>query len=293
MNHYFFKFGKANDFFKESNNIQNDSLAPLSLSIFFNKYKSWTVEDYYVDKRAVNRGEDSGQISTFFDAANNRDTVFWLFFEDFIYALIPQSEVYNGTITEAMDKAEYGQPKAVNVTIFKKIDKKGLPEAFASINSYQKYNRRTIVKLEKEEEEIAEWVYTHSDSICKMLIIKDRRFFYLSPLQFETLIFLIFHHNNIFCTTYRGGTLEGVDFKLRTQKEVSIEGMQLNDNIYVQVKKDNCPHLPLKNGIILVHLGKSFPDKHIYGLDWIEFCLRKLPGVENWLIVSLDFFSVV
>jgi hypothetical protein len=195
-----------------------------------------------------------------------------------------------------MTTDDYTHPKAVDSTIVKRISKDELPEAFASINSYQKYNRKTIVKLECEEAEIAEWVFTHSGGNCKMHIAKNRRIFFLSTLQFETLIFLIFHHHQIFCSTYRGGTLEGVDFKVRVHKEVSIEGMHLNGIADVQVKKCDCllkhQDLRLKNGVILVHLGKSLPERHIYGRNWIESCLILLPPVENWLNESLGFFKL-
>lgn len=156
-NHNFFKHGPANAFFKESiKGIQNG--APLSLSIFFNKHGDWIVKNYDIDKSAINNGKAKLQIKTFFEAAKDQNTVFWLF-DDLIYALIPQLVVNNGTITNAIKEAKYGQPKTVNVTVFSKFEKKSLPEAFASINSYQKYNRKTIVKLEEPEKEIAEWVW--------------------------------------------------------------------------------------------------------------------------------------
>lgn len=285
--HYFFKHGPTNAFFKESiKGIQNG--APLPLSIFFNKHGDWTFENHDMDKSAINNGKAKLQIKTFFEAAKDKNTVFWLF-DDLLYALIPQSKVYNGTITNAIKDSKYGQPKTINVTVFDKFEKKYLPEAFASINSYQKYNRKTIVKLEKPEKEIAEWVYNHGSN-CKMLIPKEKRFDYLSPLQCETLIFLIFHHNKIFCTTYRGGTREGVDFN-GAPEGVLIEGMHLNGSAMVQVKKCDCRDKH-QDGIVLVHLGDSVTGKPIYGKDWIERCLKKLPDVEIWLNKSLDFFKI-
>lgn len=291
MNHYYFKFGKANYFLKQCIHANGGLLSQnseLPLSIYFG---NWTVDDYR-SGRTVNHGKDRDQIDAFFHVADHRqDSVFWLF-DDLIYSLIPQSDAYDGN----MITADYPHPKTINSTVAKIFEKSQLPQAFASINTFRKYNQKTIVKLQNEEAEIAEWVFNNADINVKMCISRDRRLFFLSPLQFETLTFLIFHHHGIFCTTYRGGTLKDVDLNIRARNLCTICGMQVLGDGAVQVKKSNFladqPHLQLPNGIYLAHLGESFPERRIFGKDWFEACVAQLPSVENWLMESLDFFEI-
>ncbi|MGA2624234.1 MAG: hypothetical protein ABSF91_10305 [Bacteroidota bacterium] len=291
MNHYYFKFGGANRFLKQCINERNAALSKkdsLPLAIYFG---DWKVEDY-LKGRTVNDGKDRDQIDPFFHAAqtDRANSVFWLF-DDLIYALVPQTAVYNG----GMKDAEFPCPKAVDSTVVKIFEKAQLPEAFASINSFQKYNRKTIVKLENEEAEVAEWLFTESGHKAKMHITKERRLFFLSPLQFETLVFLIFHHHRIFCSTYRGGTLKDVDLNIRGRNQVSVAGVCFHDNAAIQVKKcdylSGRPRLRLANGVSLVHLGDSFPERRVYGKAWVEASLTPLSAVDNWLNESLDFFE--
>ena len=294
MRHFFFKFGESNCFFdkclknseKESFEI-NDTLP---LSIYFGK---WTVEDYEAGK-TINGGKDKDQIDRFFNAAMRKpsESVFWIF-DKRVFALKPYSEVYNGTMT----RHDYSNPKSVDSRVVKIFPKEKLPEAFASINSYQKYNRKTIVELENKEVEIAEWILSNRYSHGKMPIRRDNMLHYLSPLQFETLIFLIFHHHSVFCTTYRGGTLEGVDFRIQSTKMVDIHGLKFNGQAVIQVKKRNYiqshPQLKLDKDFILVHLGDSEPEKNILGTDWIQTCVTELPAVDRWLNQSLAFFHMI
>jgi hypothetical protein len=292
MNHYYFKFGEANCFIKQCIQDNGGVLPPQSqvpLSIYFG---NWAVEDYRAGC-TVNEGKDRDQIDAFFHVADHRnESVLWLF-DDLVYSLIPQSDVYNGG---GMTNADYTHPKAINSTVVQTFKKSQLPQAFASINSFQKYNRKTIVKLQNEEAEIAEWLFSQPHRNAKMSIRRERRLFFLSPLQFETLIFLIFHHHEIFCSTYRGGTLKDVDLNIRARNVTTIRDMQVLGDAAVQVKKSNVligqPNLQLSNDIYLVHLGYSFPKRNIFGKDWVENCVAQLPAVENWLNQSLDFFEI-
>lgn len=104
---------------------------------------------------------------------------------------------------------------------------------------------------------------------------------YLSPIEFETLIFLIFNNQKwSFCSSFRGGTLPGFDFRVKIYKKV----YGLSKGIYlVQVKKKSESDITLKPKTILVHIGKTDEPKRIFGSDWISDRVSERPDISAWL----------
>jgi hypothetical protein len=313
--HYYFKFGEGNtlfkDYLKKYDEESSKTGFQFPLSIFFNRYKDknkkdenpqwdWTVENFYNDKNKLfaNRHQnDIKQIEDFFECGkyeNIANTVFWIFDEIKVYALQPISKICNGKSDEILKKyrpkIEDGETaKTILCKLVKQFSKDKLPESFATINANQAYNRKTIVPFKEKEQEIANFLFNRRGNE-KMEIKESKILNYLSPIQFETLIFLIFHHNKIFCSTYRGGTLKEVDLKITVDENSTLEYFKEYDDQYIQIKMGNYSK---KINYILIHLGQNDYEKKKFGKDWITEQIEKLPEVKNWLIKSLDFYKII
>ena len=165
------------------------------------------------------------QVDLFFGIKENQeiDNYFWIFLPDFIYAikLIKPFNVldFAEIIPDYLSNNEGSIPKFYNGFLKKRLrfDKKDLPESFSNINANQKFNRKTIVEFDGKEKIMANHLIFNSGG---MTISEKERLSHLSPVQFETLIFLIFVQNNIYCSTYRGGTKEKYDLLIDNKKEV-------------------------------------------------------------------------
>ena len=185
----------------------------------------------------------------------------------------------NGSVYDGPDYLldENGSfPKSMDAKLIKSYKKYSLPEVFANINSNQKYNRLTIAELKGPERLIA-------DSLINKNVINishENYFEFLSPIEFETLIFLIFNWDNSFCSSFRGGTLK--DFDLRVSLHKDIFGLN-EGNYWLQVKKYVSNDLiPLKS-TILVHLGKTDITNGILGLDWLTSIINNRKKILEWL----------
>lgn len=308
--HYYFKFGEKNQIWSEYIKQQNKEIP---LSIFFDKWKSkskeekqfpWKVDDYYnsesefkktFDERHHN---DTKQINMFFECGKKQvnNTIFWIFDEIKVYALQPTSEIRDSQkdgILEKYKPEDGDSAKTIPCKIYKEFLKEELPESFATVNSNQKYNRKTIERFDDREQNLANFLLNEQKG-DKMKIKTEDMFDYLSPIQFETLIFLIFHHNDIFCATYRGGTLKDIDLKIEIDENSNLKSFQNIGNQLIQIKMQDYRKFKAKEkNEYLIHLGKSVNDKNILGKDWIKTEVKKLLQVEIWLKKSLTFYEII
>jgi len=124
----------------------------------------------------------------------------------------------------------------------------------------------------------------------KININKGTYFEYLSPIELETLVFLIFNHGDSFCSSFRGGTSKGSEFKI-----------SLSDNLYKLEKGDHLIQVKKKReefqneaieeqkkqypGRILIYLGKTDQKYGIFGLDWLTQIIssRERNDILTWL----------
>ena len=263
--HYFLKLGARNflfDFF-----LINKIASHLIIG-----HGDWKV-DSYNDNEDYLSGENGKsvrrvkqQIKDFFEHKKDREnSYFWIFHEERIYALKAVSEIF--------DLCNYHDPEFKNScnpietwegdkSINKKDSDKfnlwsdaklckakfveGFEEGlescdvihkFASINAHQGYNRRTIAEIKGDEASIADAILdfvTENKSMPQPLLLEEK-IKYLSPLQLETLVFLIVYELGLFPAGYRGGNGKSYDILLnKNDHSHKIENLR-NVN-YISVK---------------------------------------------------------
>lgn len=297
---FYFKFREGNIGFMElmelmkSKDIDEKNIP---LPIYFGK---WTKEQYYLDYETLGFHKNhisKSQVDWFFNLSQtkNQNIYFWIFLPDYVYVL-QLNEPYSifDFPTEIPKYLKYSTkdesiPKFYRGRIIDIIEKNALPECFANLNSNQKYNRLTIREFEGIENDIANYL-VNKDS--KLSIKNENKLQYLSPLQFETLIFLIFVENNIYCSTYRGGTKEKYDLKIENDKKIFDEFDDGPINIQIKMKKEFSKPKKDDEKTVFVYLGNTKKEDRLFGSDWIYKEVEKSEYIKNWLKKSLEFFTI-
>lgn len=298
MLNYYFKFQKGNAgfdrFFKSGDSLKEASALKRSnidipLSIYYGKWKSDErekgISKIRKDKKLGNDGYNKGivQIKEFYDLSTLHDDIyFWAFYNDIVICLKPNDLTVTDGPAEFIDQ-NGSLPKAILCKIhlvYKKID---LPEVFSNINSNQKYNRLTIAKLENAENEIASALLNnHKIKIDSNSILK-----YLSPTEFETLMFLVFSNTSVLCSSYRGSTLKDYDLRIKILQDY--HGLPKGTH-WVQIKmKDRITH---RHGLIYVHSGKTDIEKQIIGIDWIADRIKDNAVIQKWLYEMIYNYEI-
>lgn len=301
--HFYFKFGEGNQHFKSVPEGES-----LELSIYFNKEKQgWKIERFLQDgqfkqtefERAAAENEisvsDISQAATFIKISlpENRERCFlWIFKHPEIFAFQPVGLVSDGDLDTS--KVVGQQPKQMP-TICKRIFKvENVPEFFAALNAHQGYNRCTIRHFENPAiHAIAEHLLFPKAE--KLKIAASQKFDFLSPVQFETLVFLIFHHAGAFCSTFRGGTRPEIDLSVEFSETPKLSGFTSSGKYFLQVKMKNTEVKKLKpsnDGEYLIWLGETDLTQKILGKDWLERQIAQSNEVRNWLVRSLDFLEI-
>ena len=296
--HYFFKFKQGNSGFIKFRESKDYNKNGFPLPIYFG---SWTIEKYLNDLENIYFGNShqkehrKSQVKTFFNLINSEDNIyFWIFLADEILAIKVNKpykifQVQENQPDYLVDSDKDGSiPKFFYGTMVKEFDKSKLPECFANINTNQKYNRKTIVELVGVEQEIAENLIVKEG---KLPISRDKILEYLSPIQFETLIFLIFVEKGIHCSTYRGGTREKYDLTIDNNKKI-FPDFEEDDNINIQIKKKKDKPEKSDGKTIFVYLGESKKENMLFGKDWILSNINESNYISRWLEKSLEYFSI-
>lgn len=289
--HFFFKFQKRNHAFIQWRRDKNNNNEKIPLSIYFGK---WSVNDRrletkrYKQEIAKLNKHHIKQIETFFEIEESKSKpYFWIFLQDKISLLQSNSnKIIDGPNELKDEKGSY--PKSIYCKLISDYNKHEFPEVFANINSNQKYNRKTISELSNSELKIANFLASNKSINRKMVIRKEDILDFLSPLQFETLIFLLFVQNEIYCSTWRGGTLEKYDLKIHHRKSNSIFPKGISN---IQLKKKDFDRKDNEDYYI-IHTGKTNLSKKIIGKDWIFSEIEKNGYISEWLNFTFDFFKI-
>ena len=287
--HFFFKFMKKNKGFTSYAKGKESLRSIVPLSIYFGE---WTIRDRRVKGNEVrDHGEPLSkasleQIDNFFAVEKSTDdTYFWIFLPSEVYLLEPDNRRIIDGPDDLIDERG-SKPKTLNSRIVQQFEKSELPEVFANINANRKYNRKTIIPLIEQELKVAEHLVHNPGK--KMIIDHSERFQYMSPLQFETMVFLIFVTNNIYCSTWRGGTQEKYDMRVDLEKPFP---PFLKGTSYIQIKRKNLDRSNVDD-CFLVHTGQSDFDKKEIGADWLKNKIKESTYLNNWLEKSLAFFRI-
>jgi len=265
--HYYFKYQKGNKAFKKF--LKDNKYKEIPLSIYFGK---WRCKDYQDHKK------DDKQVETFFKINESKDDhYFWIFFKEKIYVYTPkENKIIDGPDELIDDNGSF--PKSIICSLKKDYEKIKLPQGFSNINANQKYNRKTIVEFEGVENEIANSLVTGN----RINIKQDKFYFlnYLSPIEFETLCFLIFNTGKSHCSAYRGGALPTYDLRVKNNGQYK----DLEDTFWVQVKKkETDENIKIEKGMYLFYLGDTDIEKRYLGKDWILDIIKNNYGIKKWL----------
>ncbi len=303
--HYYFKFGAGNKYLQTNIGIGEDT----NLFIFFNSTNvGWKVESFlqkghfnqsafYAKSKNENLKESDIQQSAEFikiSLPENRNNAYlWVFYHPKIFVFQPVEIVKDGDPNKNIEDGQ--QPKSFKAKCINIFSVDEVPNSFATLHANQAYNRKTLVKFKIYEEKIAEYLINRKNSNEKIKIdVASERFMYLSPVQLETLVFLLFHHSGAFCSSYRGGTLKDIDLKVDFPEESDFPEFKRNTSCFFQIKKTDSVfewNAHNKNEF-LIWLGLSDPSRQILGIDWLELSIQKYHQVENWLNHSLWFIDV-
>lgn len=297
--HFFFKFKRGNSGLIEFQKSKNFDLNKVPLPIYFGP---WTIDQYLYKKTNIDfgnsrqKGHREKQVETFFNLKDTNDNIyFWIFTQDEIFAIklnqpFKLFENIDNQPDYLIDSDNDGSiPKFFFGSIAKEFSKNSLPESFANINSNQKYNRKTIVEFVGIEREIAENLIKEGE---KLSVQKNRVFEYLSPIQFETLIFLIFVGKGIFCSTYRGGTKEKYDLTIENKTAIFPEFKKdITLNIQIKMKTEFEPDKS-DESTIYIYLGETKKEKNLFGKVWIQSNINENEYINQWLRQSLKYFSI-
>ena len=267
MKHFYFKYGIGNSGFEKRFLENEDSF---ELSIYFGK---WKVSDY-PNNIGKQNAQSIKQINTFMELPENEESFFWIFQKEKVYCFKSINvSVFDGSLNDSLFGDEI--PKSIKVKLVKEFKKIELPDFFANINSNQRYNRKTIEKITGSELKYADSLINNEP-----LVVNSGNFFeYLSPIQFETLIFMIFNdvNNGLFCSAFRGGTLK--DFDFRVFLESDFKDIPKGEHwLQVKYKRDK---IVFKKGY-LVYLGENNLDNNTIGIEWIKERIEEREDILKW-----------
>lgn len=289
MNNYYFKFLEKNEGLHQWV-AHGKNLIDVDLSIYYDDHfsspefkwkadqKDAAIEHYRKDKK---KSKNIRQIEVFYKLEFELDCYFWIFMGDKVYA-------YKGIDLKVKDgegfmkvKKNESNPKSISVKLHngEAYKKECLPEFFSNINSNQKYNRGTIEKLGDAENEFA----TALIKSQKVIVNKWNFHEYLSPIEFETLIFLIFNDNDKgnMCSSFRGGTLKDFDLRVKVNNPFS----DIPAGTYlIQLKKKNGKPKTESKKYYYIHTGeKQNVEKKELGIQWIREQIENTPFIKKWL----------
>lgn len=274
MKHYYFKYlidNKGIDIWLKKNQREID------LSIYYGR---WKKEDY-PDNIGKQHHLSHKQITSFFQLQNENSKVyFWIYYKEFIFCFEAISkEIYNGPSEYNSYKGKDREtvesfPKSIKAQLVERFYKIEHPEFFSNINSNQSYNRMTIIELKNSQKEYADSLVSGRP----MAINLKNYYKYLSPTQFETLVFLIFSSEDSLCSSFRGSTLKDYDLRISLTKD--FHGFS-NGNHWLQVKLKTFEKTTIKG--YTIHCGKTDFTKKVIGIDWITERIKERMDILRWL----------
>lgn len=287
MQHFYFKYMVANEGidrlikFYDKKSLMDLEGQTFPVSIYFGK---WKAEQLDLGLAENPESQSADQIKVFYELAKVEfDNYLWLFFKDkILQTKVVGTKVFNGH-PEFVNKSE-SLPKSIDVQLVKVHNKIDLPESFSNINSNQGYNRKTITKLKNTEEIIAKSISENQLIDINMDNILD----FLSPTEFETLLFLIFSNKDVICSSYRGGTLK--DYDLRIKVFNNFHGISIGAH-WVQIKyKKN--YKPIDDTLTVCLNDKTDLSKNILGIDWLNQRILESSVVSNWIENMIFDYSI-
>jgi len=261
---YFIKFGGGNNVFWKHIKAEK-SVQEIPYSLYYSD--NWTIacQGSYKNRQEIT-GKQIPQIEAFLGLQT--DDNLWLFYEEFAYCYRRKADSYYDNTDPTYIDGNI-KPKSLNCSLHKKWFRHELPEIFAQIDCNQKYNSQTIKELENQEKEVAEY---YSGIRAGKIVITETNFLdYMSPIQLETLVFLIALVSGHGCRGYRGGTQKDFDLTVLMQNSKALWFTHLlSESLLFQIKKKKQAYgFTGRHGEYLVYLGTTDIKQFWLGQDWI------------------------
>ena len=181
-------------------------------------------------------------------------------------------------------------PKYMRVNIIKEIEnRESIPYILRSLHSNRGYNKKTCVKI--VDKGIIEaikyaWLKIKAKPKNEIELLE-----LLSPIEFETLIFLILTEAGLHVPAWRGATLKDVDIiaKNLSSQEIKLTPVILKpgDVKSFQVKRKKDYNERVKNVDFVVTLSSE----RYLTARWVIEQVKKYPRVKEWLKNSLWWVS--
>jgi hypothetical protein len=273
MKHYYFKFQEKNAGLEKWLGRQERSVP---LSIYYGTWKT-SEKDLILHTKNLQKRR---QIELFFSLEKEKkeEIFFWIFYRSQIFCF----ESLDLHVSDGPDwvVSEDGNlPKKIEAAEYKKYEKIRLPDFFSNINANQAYNRGTIRELRGSEREYADILL--KNGILKITV--DNFLEYLSPIEFETLIFVIFNRKGNFCSSFRGGTLKDYDLRIRLKEDFC--GIPKGDH-WIQVKMKGGVKREI-DGYLITTSKEESADSKTLGRKWLRARVEESTEIQSWLKESV------
>jgi len=272
--YYYFKFSEGNHALERLIEKYGD-LTPNNtypLAIYWHDWKAKDLKSTVFKEKETERGV------TMFNSLSPSDHLF-LFKNNFVYMFQATDDQLKDfeecEDQEVMIFGNYNTPKYRNFTFIKKYKRNELPDFFYRLNSNQKYNRKTILPLEETDLDIAKVLATN----ILVEINEDNYLDYISPLQFESLLSLLFYEDNGIPGTYRGGTMANIDLVVKNISLTEETLYQIKYKVYTEKEALSLiRELSEAEGsrVTLLHLGHTDLENFILGREWIESKVKEV-----------------
>lgn len=304
--HFFFKYRKNNEGLKLwLKNLREQSIDPVKqhimLAIYFGDWEYHKYANEYLGEECMHTAGDARQVNLFYQLQNSSsDCYFWLFEGDSVYIFyaldlhVTDGEVFDYA-REREPEMGSGLRRSYAKTIkceLRQIEKKiELPEMLANLNSNQAYNRGTIRELKDRTYRIADAVINNECLSITHAMILD----FLSPIQFETLGFIIFNRLGNYCSSYRGGTLKDYDLRVIFGNSAELKiPFSVETQEWIQVKYKTYEG-QLEMSFIVKGNDNGTKQDRVLDKSWIqERC--KDPQILEWIlktIYDVRWFKIV
>jgi len=212
LKHYYFKFQRENKGLEKwfSGKQPKETIGQKGeLAIYYGNWKPSDFKNgkwkkiYEKERKDEYKNEfkkldhvSEEQIKTFFllHEENPEEVFFWIYYKDVVLCFqgVNLSVVIGDEKYKIEDRVD-STPKSIKVKLKEVYEKKDLPEFFSNLNSNQGYNRRTIKPLKDHIHVFADHLINAGKKAKgqKISITKENFIDYLSPIEFETLIYEI------------------------------------------------------------------------------------------------------
>jgi hypothetical protein len=180
--------------------------------------------------------------------------------------------------------------KVVPVQVLKPATVKQVPHVLASLPSNRYLIQGTFRRV-KDKGAIRSICYVTGLG-CPPIESAPELLECLSPVEFETLVFLLFASHGLFVPAWRGGTMPGVDIVARNESAQSIRidplSWKPHEATTFQVKRErNCDHDDEHGAewTIALTAGKG----KVLDAKWILRNVYQRPDVMKWLKQDLEW----